>query len=132
MRVVLDTQVWLWWLHSPGELSRAALEAVRKAEHSEGMLVSAISVWEVAVKHALGKLHIPLEIHKWFELASGYRNIVIEPVLPVDAIDSTVLPGSFHKDPADRIIIAVARRHSIPVVTSDGAIRSYPHVETVW
>ena len=57
---------------------------------------------------------------------------VIEPLNPLDAIASTQLPGDFHKDPADRILIAIARRYSIPLITCDQKILSYPHVETVW
>ena len=130
--IVLDTQAWLWWLHSPSELSRAALLAVRRAEAEESILVSAISVWEVAVKNSSGKLSLPMEIHDWFRHASNYPGISIEPVMPADAIDSTLLPGEFHKDPADRMIVALARRHTAPLVTSDSLIRAYPHVKTIW
>jgi len=51
---------------------------------------------------------------------------------PADAIASTQLPGDFHRDPADRIIVALARRYGVPLVTSDRLIRDYPHVTTVW
>jgi PIN domain nuclease of toxin-antitoxin system len=132
VKILLDTQAWLWWLHSPDELSGRARTAIREAEQKDGILISAISVWEVAVKQALGKLQIPMEIHEWFRQASQYKGVTIEPVLPTDAIDSTLLPGKFHKDPADRIIVAVARRHSVPIVTSDEEIRSYQHVESIW
>jgi PIN domain nuclease of toxin-antitoxin system len=53
-------------------------------------------------------------------------------VLDLDAISSTQLPGRFHKDPADRMIIALARRHGAPLVTADARIRAYPHVEAIW
>ena len=130
--IVLDTQAWLWWLHAPSELSRPALAALRRAEKEEAILVSAISVWEVAVKNSMGRLDLPMEIHEWFRQAADYPGITIEPVMPVDAIDSTLLPGNFHKDPADRIIVALARRYSAPLVSSDSLIRAYPHVKTVW
>jgi PIN domain nuclease of toxin-antitoxin system len=50
----------------------------------------------------------------------------------LDAIDSTQLPGDFHKDPADRILVAIALHYDIPLVTCDEKILSYPHVETIW
>jgi PIN domain nuclease of toxin-antitoxin system len=57
---------------------------------------------------------------------------VIEPLNPLDAIASTQLPGDFHKDPADRILVAIARRYGIPLVTCDEKILDYPHVQTIW
>jgi len=130
--IVLDTQVWLWWLHDPSRLSRRARSAIEAEEKADGMRVSVISVWEIAVKTRLGKLELPLEIRAWFQLARSYPNVVVEPVSARDAIASTELPGTFHKDPADRIIIAMARRYGVALVTFDKQIRAYPHVTTVW
>lgn len=129
--IVLDTHAWLWWLHEPERLSAKARKAILAAEHTT-IAVSAISVWEVAVKTQLGKLAIPMDIFEWFEVARRYPGTVIEPVTPQDAIASTLLPGEFHRDPADRIIVAVARRHAAPLVTCDRRIIAYPHVETLW
>ena len=54
--IILDTQAWLWWLHDPAHLSRRSLSKIRSAEKGKGIRVSAISVWEIAVKTQLGKL----------------------------------------------------------------------------
>ncbi len=130
--IVLDTQAWLWWLHDPSRLSVRARKAIVQAEKGDGMVVSAISVWEVATKCALGKLVLPLQIEAWFALARTYPSIVIEPVSAEDALASAGLPGEFHKDPADRLIVALARRLQVSLVTADGLIRAYPHVVTTW
>jgi len=130
--IVLDTQAWLWWMHDPSKLSKKAIAAIKEAEASEGMLVSAISVWEVAVKNSLGKLDLPIEIFEWYRKASGYPHIIIELISPLDLIASTQLPGDFHKDPADRMIVALARRYGAPLVTSDEKIIDYTHVATIW
>jgi len=130
--IILDTQAWLWWLHDPARLSRRSRSKIQSAEKGKGIRVSVISVWEIAVKTHLGKLKFPLEINEWFERARSYPNLVVDPLSPLDAIASTQLPGRFHKDPADRMIIAMARRHGAPLVTSDSRIRAYPHVETIW
>jgi PIN domain nuclease of toxin-antitoxin system len=130
--IVLDTQAWLWWLHDPSRLTKKASRLLEKAEREGGMCVSVISVWEVAVKHSLGKLQLPLDVDEWYRLASQYPNIVIEPLLPWDAIASTQLPGDFHRDPADRIIVALSRRLKARLVTADRKIQSYSHVTTVW
>lgn len=130
--VVLDTQVWLWWLHDVSKLSRPAALAIERAEASDGMRVSVISVWEIAVKSALGKLELSMDMNEWFGMARSYPNLVVEPVSAQDAIASARLPGNFHKDPADRIIVAMARRYGVSLVTSDKLIRAYSHVATIW
>lgn len=130
--IVLDTHVWLWWLHDSSRLSAPAGELIRQEQQTGAIVVSTISIWEVAVKVQSGKLAIPMEIHRWYELARGYPATVIEPLSPEDAIASTLLPGGFHKDPADRMIISLSRRLSAPLVTCDRKILEYPHVETVW
>jgi PIN domain nuclease of toxin-antitoxin system len=130
--IVLDTHVWLWWLHDPVKLSLEADKLIQQEQVSGSIIVSAISVWEVAVKVQSGKLTIPMDINRWYELARSYPATVIEPLSPIDAIASTQLPGSFHKDPADRIIVSLARRHAVPLLTCDRKILDYDHVLTAW
>lgn len=130
--IVLDTQVWLWWTHDVSMLTAAAIQAINRAEKTDGLRVSAISVWEIATKSALGKLELSMELDEWYRLASSYPNLVVEPVGPKDAIASTRLPGNFHRDPADRLIVALARRYGAALITSDRLIRGYPHVTSVW
>ena len=130
--IVIDTHIWLWLLHDPSQLSDAAREQVEIEEAQNGILVSAISVWEIAVKSSLGKLALPLPIDDWYTLAKSHSGIVIEALNPEDAIASTQIPGDFHKDPADRIIVAMARRYNVPLITCDNNILKYPHVKTIW
>ncbi|MEB3885215.1 type II toxin-antitoxin system VapC family toxin [Lyngbya sp. CCY1209] len=130
--ILLDTHAWLWLLHDPEQLSPAAREAIAQEENQNGILISSISVWEVAVKHSINKLQLPLPIDAWFELARQQPGTIIEPLSPLDAINSTTLPGEFHKDPADRILVAIARRYDILIVSRDEKIRNYPHVKTIW
>lgn len=130
--ILLDTHIWLWLLHQPNQLSSQAQKIIDTKELQNGLLVSAISVWEIAVKSSIGKLNLPLPIEEWYQLAQTHSGIVIEPLSPVDAIASTQLPSNFHKDPADRILVAIARRYSIPLVTCDAKIINYPHVQTIW
>lgn len=130
--ILLDTHIWLWLLHDPSQLSETARIAIDTEEPRNGLLVSAISVWEIAVKSSISKLILPLQIDEWYKLASTHSGIVIEPLSPLDAIASTSLPETFHKDPADRILVAIARRYDIPLVTCDAKILNYPHVRTIW
>jgi PIN domain nuclease of toxin-antitoxin system len=130
--IIIDTHVWLWLLHDPSQLSNAARAQIEIKEAQNGILVSAISVWEIAVKSSLGKLALPLPIDDWYALAKSHSGIVIEALNPEDAIASTQLPGDFHKDPADRIIVAMARRYNVPLITCDNNILKYSHVKTIW
>jgi PIN domain nuclease of toxin-antitoxin system len=130
--IIIDTHVWLWLLHDPSQLSNAAREQIEIEEAQNGILVSAISVWEIAVKSSLGKLALPLPIDDWYALTKSHSGIVIEALNPEDAIASTQLPGDFHKDPADRIIVAMARRYNVPLITCDNNILKYPYVKTIW
>jgi PIN domain nuclease of toxin-antitoxin system len=130
--IVIDTHIWLWLLHDPSQLSNAAREQIEIEEAQNGILVSAISVWEIAVKSSISKLALPLPIDDWYALAKSHSGIVIEALNPEDAISSTQLPGDFHKDPADRIIVAMARRYSVPLITCDNNILRYPHLKTIW
>jgi len=130
--ILLDTHIWLWLLHNPEQLSASAQIAIAKAEPQNGLLVSAISIWEIAVKSSIGKLTLPLPIDQWYELAKDHSGIVIENLSPIDAIASTQLPDVFHKDPADRILVAIARRYQIPIITCDAKILNYPFVTTIW
>lgn len=129
---VLDTQAWLWWLHDPDRLSTKAMKRIKSAEKEGLIRVSVISVWEIATKFALGKLSLPIGIDEWLKLASSYPGISIEPLLAKDAVGSTTLPGTFHKDPADRIIVALSRRLNADLITSDRLIQFYPYVKSIW
>lgn len=130
--IVLDTHVWLWWLHDPAKLSPTAVKLIEQEQETGALVLSSISIWEVAVKVQSGKLVIPMDILQWYELARSYPATVIEPLSPVDAIGSTQLPGDFHKDPADRMIISLARRLAVPLITCDRKILQYKYVQTVW
>jgi PIN domain nuclease of toxin-antitoxin system len=100
-------------LHEPNQLSSQAQTIINAEELQNGLLVSAISVWEIAVKSSIGKLNLPLPIEEWYKLAQTHSGVVIEPLSPIDAIASTQLPGDFHKDPADRIIVFVLENFSL-------------------
>lgn len=130
--ILLDTHTWLWLLHDPDQFSTPAKTIITEAENHKSLLISSISVWEIAVKQSLNKIQLPLPINDWFELAQQQPGTTIEPLSPLDAIESANLPGEFHKDPADRILVAIARRYDIPLITRDQKILNYLHVKSLW
>jgi len=93
--------------------------------------VSAISCWEVAKLVEYGRLVLPCSLEEWFEQALDYPGIRLLDLTPEIVIESTQLPGEFHRDPADQIIVACARVNNGPLVTSDSKIVNYPHLETI-
>ncbi|MGH7897537.1 MAG: type II toxin-antitoxin system VapC family toxin [Candidatus Binatia bacterium] len=130
--IVLDTNAWIRWVAAPELLTVRAREAIETEEPRRGLVVSVISAWEVAVKARKGKLDVGGPIDSWIAAAVRYPGIVLYALDLEEAVASTNLPGRFHDDPADRMIIALARRLGAPMVTADRAIRRYRHVETIW
>jgi len=129
--IVLDTQCWIWWVM--GNNTRLSNRQVRTISNHESdqIGVSAISCWEVAKLVELRKFQLPVEVTEWVRAALQYPGISLLELTPEIAIESTRLPGSFHRDPADQIIVATARIFDCPLLTTDERIRSYPHVVTV-
>lgn len=126
--IVLDTHIWVWWVHGDSRLPQAH-SAILQQHEQTGLGISAISCWEVAKLVEKGKLTLPRAIDQWMRLALGYPGITLLPLEPQIAIESTRLPRPFHNDPADQIIVATARIHQCPVVTIDKKIVDYPHVQ---
>jgi PIN domain nuclease of toxin-antitoxin system len=128
--IVLDTHAWVWWVHGDERLT-AGQRAIIAANETDLIGISAISCWEVAKLVEYGRLALPCSLEDWFEQSLAYPGVQIMALTPGIAIESTRLPGSFHRDPADQIIVATARFYDCPLVTSDEKILNYPHVNTV-
>ena len=117
-------------MHGEERLARTQAEVI-KANETDVIGVSAISCWEIAKLVEYGRLELPCSLEEWFEDALSYPGIRLLELTPEIAIESTQLPGEFHRDPADQMIVATARMYGCPLVTSDGRLLEYPHVETV-
>ncbi len=128
--IVLDTHVWVWWVHGDEQLAENQVRAIQSNE-DDIIGVSAISCWEVAKLVERGRLELSTPVEKWIEQALGYPGIRLLELSPEISIESTRLPGEFHRDPADQIIVATARIYDCPLVTSDGRIIEYPFVKTI-
>lgn len=128
MRLLLDTHALLWWFTDDPRLSARARELI--ADSANEVLVSAVSAWEMATKHRLGKLEEAAEAVVRFEslvAADGFTH------LPVDYRHG-VRAGSYraaHRDPFDRMLAAQAELESVPLVTLDPAFQAFDIV-TLW
>ena len=131
--IVLDTHVLVWWVTGQtAELSRKARTAIDKAAAGGDILVSSISAWEIAMLVKRGRLQLTMDVAQWLDIVAEIEAVRFVPVTNHIAVTSVALPGEFHKDPADRIIVATARDAAAPLVTADEKIRQYAHAATIW
>jgi PIN domain nuclease of toxin-antitoxin system len=126
--ILLDTHVWIWWVHGDPRLSASARETIEEHE-VEGLGVSVISCWEVANLVERNRITLTIPLVEWIERALRYPGVRLLDLSPAIAIRSTQLPGDFHRDPADRILVATARQYDCPILTADELILRYPHVQ---
>ena len=129
--ILLDTHVWWWALNEPKKLSRKALKAIRKNPPGQRAIAS-ISMWEFAMMVSVGKVEIRIPLDQWLDQAVNNTGLEVFDLNPRIAAESCSLPGEFHKDPADRIIVATARINGMALITKDKKIIDYPDVATIW
>lgn len=131
--IVLDTHALIWWASGQKEqISAAAAQAIEAELKGGDILVSSISAWELAMLVAKGRLALSMDVSDWLTLVGQIEPVRFVPMDNEIAVKSAELPGAFHKDPADRIIVATARKFAAPLVSADERIRGYPHVHTIW
>jgi PIN domain nuclease of toxin-antitoxin system len=131
--IVLDTHILVWWAGAErARLSSAASRAIEQERAGGQIMVSSISAWEIAMLVQRNKLDLSMDVFAWLEAASRIERLEFVPVDNLIGVESRFLPGEFHADPADRIIVALARRLGVSLVTADTKIRDYPHVTTIW
>ncbi len=123
MTVLLDTHVWVWWLTGSGSLPRRERDALDRAAARHELRLSAISLWESQILHARGRLELPLAFADWLRRATDPHMLTLLPLDLAVVLALEELPASFHGDPADRLIVATARTHALPLATHDRAIR---------
>ncbi len=130
--IVLDTHAWIWWVSNPDFLSDKAKQTIDEAVTNRNVLISSISVWEVAILVSRGRLKLTMNPDDWVAASEALPFFDFVPVSNSIALKSVQLPGILHNDPADRIIIATAISMGAVLVTKDEKIRNYSHVKTVW
>ena len=127
--VLLDTHILIWWRLDSKLLTRNQVRRLQYLEdRQQPVAVSAITLWEIAMLSARGRIAIaePLEI--WLAEIEGNPLIEVLPLTARVAAESVNLGRGFHNDPADQMIVATARLHGLPLMTADERIRRWGKV----
>lgn len=122
--LLLDTHAWVWWLRGPAggsQLSAQEVDALDALPIEQRPALCDISLWEVAMLVDLGRLQFDRPLADWLALACSAVEVL--PVSVAVAAEVAALPASFHRDPADRLIVAAARVHGLSLLSRDGKIQ---------
>lgn len=130
--ILLDTHTLLWWINGDKSLPKGVLHLIQKESRSEGLFLSSISVWEIAMLYKKGRLQLAYDLLSWIERLESMPALQWIPADHRILLKSVLLPEPFHPDPADRILVATAMSIGAILVTKDGKMREYPHVKTYW
>ena len=120
MRLLLDTHIWLWAVMEPERLNPAVRTAI---ETETELVLSVASLWEMAIKHAAGKLRIEGNLETFRLTVAQMRGTELV-IRPEHALTAAALP-QHHRDPFDRMLVAQAAIENLTLVTADEVVRSY-------
>jgi PIN domain nuclease of toxin-antitoxin system len=130
--ILLDTCAIIWDALDPSKLSRAAKEAIEQAHSHNALIMSDISLWEVAMLVKKGRLTISARSTDILNLFLQSRSISVKPISPEIAELSVNFGAGLSSDPADRIIAATAVIHNARLVTADRNMLDNKILDTVW
>ena len=124
--LLLDTHVWIWLVNGERKIQGGTLDKlIRDKRFSLDVRVSAMSVWEVGMLEIKGRIELPFDCLEWIRRALGAPGVSLAPVTAEIAVASSRLPGEFHGDPVDRILVATAQYLGATLVTQDSQILAY-------
>ncbi|MER2528242.1 MAG: type II toxin-antitoxin system VapC family toxin [Candidatus Competibacter denitrificans] len=128
MNILLDTCVFLWIVRDPTELSTNAQTLITDSSHT--LYLSVISVWEIAIKHGLGRLPLAEPPHIYVPTERDKHDILSLELHEAAVLELRRLP-KHHQDPFDRMLICQAIADGLTLLTPDNHIQAYP-VRTLW
>lgn len=123
--IVIDTHVLIWAVQDDPRLGEKARQVIDDTTRQSRILISAITPWEIAMLAEKGRIALGDDVGRWIQRALSLPGVTLAPLEASVAVDSVQLSGDFHADPADRMIVATARFHQVPLMTADKAILDY-------
>jgi len=130
--IVIDTHIVIWDALKPEMLSKKAKNAIKKANDSDGIIISDISFWEIAMLVSKKRIEINVPYLEFIKLVKSANNIINQGINPEIADISVSFPAEINADPADRIICATSVYKNIPLITADKNLIKSTLVETIW
>jgi PIN domain nuclease of toxin-antitoxin system len=130
--ILLDTHAWLWLCLEPDRLSTAATAAIRRALAGGGLGIASITLWELAMLIARGRVMPHGTPEGWLATLIDRSSVTVKEITPAVAALAAHWPDDFPGDPADRLIAATARAEGLALVSRDARLRASPAVETIW
>jgi PIN domain nuclease of toxin-antitoxin system len=119
---LLDTHAWIWWVDQDARLGARTIAVLDSLSRDQRPFLCDISLWEVAMLVERGRLELDLPLGEWLDAAAHPRSVQIVSITPRIAAAVASLPDSFHRDTADRLIVATSRALGIPVLSHDRLI----------
>lgn len=122
---LLDTHIWIWLNNGAPELSTRTIKTIEDAAQNGKLFISPVSIWELGTLTRKGRISLQSPLGLWVKEAIERPGVRITELSPEVMVESNELPGDFHGDPADRMLIATARVYRATLVTRDKAILDY-------
>lgn len=124
--LLIDTHIWIWYAEGiEGRLRQSIIDELDAALSAGNLLVSAVSVWEIGLLVAKGRISLSLPLRDWVRCALELPGLRLVPLGADAALEGSFLPGELHADPADRLLIAQARIGQHRLVTADHKLIDY-------
>lgn len=109
----------MWWFERSSRLTTAQMEVLNKAHAGPPLLVSDVTLWEIAILSSLGRLQFEIPLQEWLERATASPLVERCRITPAIAAQVAALPETFHRDPADRLLVSTARVAEAILLTAD-------------
>lgn len=119
---LLDTHIWLWWLLGDDRMAVDERDFLDALPAPERPWLCDISIWETALLVEIGRVELDCPLADFLKVATSPATVRVLPITDRVAVEMNALPETFHRDPADRLIVATARQRGIPVATRNRLI----------
>lgn len=129
MKLLLDTQCFLWWFAQPERLNEEAIAQI--ADETNELWFSVASIWEMGIKVAIGKLPLPEPIDTYISSRMIQLDVRSLEITAPHALRSAALP-LHHRDPFDRMLIAQAQIEEMTLVSADSMFKQYSDITILW